>query len=154
QMSVPSRRGFRLLAGLCGLVGPVVLIASFAMNPAPPPGLSIPALATWAAPREASLLLGGWMQGIGSLLMVIFCLALVEISGSANGFAGRLTQLAAGTILAVSLIEVTFYLAVGNAIASGDTQLGLVSSGLIKAVQHVFLIAPALLIPLGVVLAH
>jgi hypothetical protein len=145
-------RCFRLLAGLCGVVGPVILVGSFAINPAPPPGLSTAALAAWAAPRAGFLLLGGWSQGIGSLLIVIFALALVEMGGVASGFAGRLTQLAGATILAVSLLEVALYLAAGQALAARDVTLGLVSAGLIKAVQHVFLIAPAVLLPLGFVI--
>jgi hypothetical protein len=138
----------RWFIALCGIIGPIVLVGSFAMNPGPPPGLSTAALAAWAAPRVGVLFLGGWTQGIGSALIVIFALGLVELGGGA-GFAGRLTSLAGATILAVSLIEVTFYLAAGQAIASADVGLGLIAGNLIKAVQHVFLIAPALLIPLS-----
>ncbi len=141
----------RRLIGLCGVVGPVVLVGSFAMNPAPPAGLSGAALAAWAAPREGLLLVGGWTQGVGSALIVVFALGLVELGGGA-GFAGRLTGLAGATILAVSLLEVTFYLAAAQAIAAQDMTLALVASQLIKAVQHVFLIAPALLLPLGAVI--
>ena len=153
-MSRGDDRWFRILAGLCGVVGPIVLVASFVMNPAPPPGLAPGALAAWVRPREGLLLLGGWMQGIGSLLIVIFAFAVVELGGAASGFAGKLAQLAGAVILAVSLVEVTFYLAVGQAIATGDVALGLISGGLIKAVQHVFLIAPALLIPVGLVILN
>jgi hypothetical protein len=144
----------RLFAGLCGIFGPLILVGSFAMNPAPPTGLSAAALAAWAAPRAGLLLLGGWTQGIGSLLIVIFTLALVEMGGARSGFAGRLTQLASATILAVSLLEVAFYLAAAQAVVANDAMLGLVSGGLIKAVQHVFLIAPAVLLPLGVVILN
>jgi hypothetical protein len=52
----------------------------------------------------------------------------------------------------VSLAEITFYLAAVQAVESGDTASGLASDNLIRAVQHVFLIAPALLLPLGFVL--
>jgi len=148
----PAEKRLRRFASLCGIVGPVILIGSFAINPGPPPGLSASALAAWAAPRAGLMMLGGWTQGIGSLLIVIFALALVELGGPAVGFAGRLTGLAGGVILMVSLVEVAFYLAAAQAIVAGDLTLGLVSSGLIKAVQHVFLIAPALLLPLGLVI--
>jgi len=138
----------RSLIAVCGVAGPLILVASFRMNPAPPAGLATAALAAWAAAHIGALLVGGWMQGIGSALIVIFALGLVELGGDA-GFAGRLTGLAGATILAVSLLEITFYLAVAQAIAVGDTVLGLVAGGLIKATQHVFLVAPALLLPLG-----
>ena len=108
----------------------------------------------WAAPREGLILFGGWTQGIGSLLTVLFALALVHAGGDASGFAGTVTKLASATILAVSLIEVTFYLAGARALATGDKALGLTSTELIKAVQDVFLIAPAVLIPLGFVIAR
>ncbi|MDB5483327.1 MAG: hypothetical protein JWO83_4380 [Caulobacteraceae bacterium] len=151
-MTMTERNWSRTLAGLCGIVGPVMLVASFAINPSPPAGLAPAELAAWAEPRAGLMLLGGGMQGIGSLLIVIFALALVQLSGAADGFVGCLTHLAGGTILVVSLIEVAFYLAAAQAIASGDITLALVSGGLIRAAEHVFLIAPSLLIPLGLVL--
>jgi hypothetical protein len=142
---------FRSVAGLCGLAGSLLLVGSFRMNPAPPPGMGTAALAAWAAPHEGLILLGGWAQGIGSLLIVIFALAVAELGGDASPFGRRLTMLAGATILMVSLMEIVFYLAAARAIATKDLLLGMVADGLIRAVQHVFLIAPALLLPLGVV---
>jgi hypothetical protein len=147
----PEHR-LRLAAAVCGVLGPAILVSSFAMNPSPPPGLSAAALAAWAAPREGFLLAGGWTQGIGSLLIVVFALLLVELGHAGAGLLGRLTLLAGAAIMSVSLVEITFYLAAGHAVAAGDVTLGLIAGGLIKAVQHVFLIAPALLLPLGVVI--
>jgi hypothetical protein len=83
---------------------------------------------------------------------VLFALALVDLAGAMHRLAGWITLLAGATILMVSLVEVTFYLGVVQAAEIGDTASGLASSNLIKAVQHVFLIAPALLLPLGFVL--
>ena len=151
-MKTWSGRSFRLAVAACGVLGPAILIGSFAMNPGPPPGLSTAALEAWAAPRLGLLLVGGWTQGLGSLLIVLFALAVVEIADAAASFVGRVAFLSGATILGVSLVEITFYLAAGQAVANGDTTLGLIAGGLIKAVQHVFLIAPALLLPLGVVI--
>ena len=141
----------RLFVALCGGVGPIVLTASFVMNPSPPAGLTTAQLVAWAAPRAGILLIGGWTQGIGSALVVIFALGLVELGGGA-GLAGRVSGLAGAVILAVSLVEVTFYLAAAQSILTGDTALGLIANGLTNAVHHVFLIAPALLLPLGAVI--
>ena len=141
-----------VLAAACGIVGTVTLIGSFVINPAPPAGLSNGQLAEWAVQHHTTIVLGGWLQGIGSLLTVLFALALVHLAGATHRFAGWATLLAGGTILLVSLVEITFYLAAAEAVVTGDVATGTMSNALIKAVQHVFLIAPALLVPLGAVL--
>jgi hypothetical protein len=141
-----------MLAAACGIVGTVTLIGSFAINPAPPDGLTTAQLADWAIRHHTTLVLGGWLQGIGSLLTVLFALALVFLAGATHRFAGWVTLLSGSAILFVSLVEITFYLAAAEAAATGDAATGTISNALIKAVQHVFLIAPALLLPLGAVL--
>ena len=141
-----------LLAAASGVVGTVTLIGSFAINPAPPAGLTTAQLVDWAVQHHTAVVLGGWLQGTGSLLTVLFALALVHLAGATHRFAGWASLLAGGTILLVSLVEVTFYLAAAEAAVTGDVATAAISNALIKAVQHVFLIAPALLLPLGAVL--
>jgi hypothetical protein len=102
--------------------------------------------------HHTTIVLGGWLQGIGSLLTVLFALALVHLAGATHRFAGWATLLAGAAILLVSLVEVTFYLAAAEAAVDGDVPTGTIANALIKAVQHVFLIAPALLLPVGAVL--
>jgi|SRR5579859_7736472 len=149
-MTMTKRSWARALAGVCGIAGPVILVASLAMHPSPPTCLAPAALAAWAEPRTGFLLLDGAMHGVGSLLIVIFALALVRLSGGAHGFMGWLTQFVGGTILMISLIEVTFYLTAAPTIASGDTASDLISDGVDRAMQHL-LALPALLFPLAVV---
>jgi hypothetical protein len=143
---------FRLLAALCGIIGPVTLVGSFLINPAPPADASVAQLREFAHRHHSTIVLGAWLQGMGSLLIVIFALALVHLAGATNWLSGWMTLLAGATILMVSLVEITFYLGAVQGAASGDEASGLASDNLRKAVQHVFLIAPALLLPLGVVL--
>ena len=145
-------RRAHILAALCGMLGPVTLVSSFVINPAPPATATIEQLRSFAIQHQTTIVLGGWLQGIGSLLIVLFSLGIVHFAGATHRLAGWATLLAGATILVVSLVEVTFYLAAARAAIAGDITTGLVSNALIKAVQHVFLIAPALLIPLGVVL--
>ena len=139
-------------AGLCGILGAVALVSSFIMNPAPPADLSLAQLRDFAIQHHNGIVLGAWLQGMGSLLLVLFAIALVHLAGATNQFAGWITLLAGATILMVSLVEISFYLGAVNAAEAGDLTSGTVSNALIKAVQHVFLIAPALLLPLGAVL--
>jgi len=147
-----STKMSHVLTALCGIVGTITLVTSFVINPAPPPGLTISQLADWATAHRTLILLGGWLQGMGSLLTVIFVFALVHLAGAAQRFVGWVTFLAGVSILMVSLIEITFYISAVQATLSGDATAGTISTGLIKATQHIFLIAPALLLPLGVVI--
>ena len=141
-----------VLTALCGVLGTLALIGSFRLNPGPPNGLTTAQLISWASQHHTTIVLGGWLQGIGSLLTVLFALALVHLAGATHRFAGWATLLAGSAILLVSLIEVTFYLAGAEAAATGDVVTGVIANAFIKAIQHVFLIAPALLLPLGAVL--
>ena len=142
----------RIVAGICGILGAVALVSSFLMNRAPPAGFSVAQLRDFATEHHNSIVFGAWLQGIGSMLLVLFAIALVHLAGATHQFAGWITLLAGATILMVSLVEITFYLGAVQSAEIGDLTSGAVSNALIKAVQHVFLIAPALLLPLGVVL--
>jgi hypothetical protein len=142
----------RLAAGLCGILGAVTLVSSFVINPAPPANFTLAQLRDFAVQHHNSMIVGAWLQGIGSLLLALFTIALIHLAGATHQFAGWVTLLAGTTILMVSLVEVTFYLAAVQAAESADFTSGIVSNALIKAVQHVFLIAPALLLPVGAVL--
>jgi len=141
-----------VLAGACGVVGAVMLGASFAINPAPPANATVAQLTDFAIRHHNVIVFGSWLQGTGSLLLVLFALALVHLSGAVNTYAGWVTMLSGAILLMVSLVEVAFYLGAVEAGISGDVNTGLTSNTLIKEVQHLFLIAPALLLPLGFVL--
>jgi hypothetical protein len=147
-----SERFLRLLAALCGLLGVAALVASFAINPGPPPGATVAEVVGFANQHRTTILLGAWLQGIGSLLNVLFVLALVYLAGARGRFAGWLTLLAGATVLMVSLVEVTGYLVYAQAAAHDDPTGAMIGTSLTEAAQHVFLIAPALLLPLGAVL--
>lgn len=147
-----SPRLAQLLTALCGMAGTITLIGSFIINPAPPPGYTVAQLADFANQHSFTIIMGGWLQGIGSLLTVLFAMALVHLAGANNRFVGWAAFLSGAALLIVSLVEVALYLTAVQAVASGDAMLGALSNSLIKGVQHVFLIAPALLLPLGIVI--
>jgi hypothetical protein len=142
----------RIVAGLCGILGAAALVSSFIMNPAPPADFSLAQLRDFAVQHYNDIVFGAWLQRIGSILLVLFAIALVHLARATHQFAGWITLPAGTTILMVSLVEITFYLGAVDAAEAGDLTSGTVSNALIKAVQHVFLIAPALLLPLGAVL--
>ena len=104
----------RIAIGAIGIVGPLVLVSSFVIDSAPPADIAVAQLRDFAIEHHATITLGGWLQGIGSLLLVIFAISLVELSGAMHRLAGWFALLAGTTILMVSLVEVTFYLERGR----------------------------------------
>lgn len=144
----------RIALALVGLVGVVVLSASFAINPGPPAGASIPQIVAWGRQHETLIEAGAWMQVVGSFLQLVFILGILYITGAIRRFAGLITASAVVLIMGVSLVESSFYLSAIAGGVSGDLTMLSVSLNLIKAIQHAYSIipAPALDACLGVVL--
>jgi hypothetical protein len=131
RASVPTADGpevsarWRLLAGAAGFVGAAALGAA-------------------------------WLEGAGTALYVIFVLALVHLAGARAGLAGRITTLAAAVVLAVSLIYDLTLIAIAQSAALGGRQAttALVAYGFFAAAEHLFLLAPPLFLPLGLILVR
>jgi hypothetical protein len=144
-------RRFRILSGLSGIIGVVLLITSFAINVGPPPGATYQELVKFAQQNHALVLWGAWLQAVGPVLIVVFAFALVHLAGAAQRLAGSMTFFGATILMIVSLMEVTFYL---SALSPDPITMPSISLKLISAVQHLYFIvaAPALFLPLGIVL--
>jgi hypothetical protein len=146
---------WRLLAGAAGLTGAAALAASFTVLPAPP-ALTAPlaVLTSYVASHHYAMLAAAWLEGTGTLLYVIFVLALVHLAGPRSGLAGRVTGLAAAVVLAVSLVYDLMLIAIAQSATFGGrlAATALVAYGLFAAAEHLFLLAPPLLLPLGLIL--
>lgn len=153
-LAAVSRRWI-LLASVSGFAGAAALGVSFGMIPSPPP-LSgpVPALIRYAAGHQHALKLAAWLEGSGTLLYVIFALALVHLAGEVAGLAGRIATMAAAAVLAVSLVYDMTVIAIAQSAAVGGPQAttAVAAYGLFAAVEHVFLLAPPLLLPLGLIM--
>jgi hypothetical protein len=139
------------LSGICGIIGVFMLVVSFNINPGPPAGASYEQLVSFGHQYYASILWGAWLQTIGPFLIIIFAFSLVILSQAAQTLAGWMVFFGAGILMTISLIEITFYIAV----LFKDPPLGsLIGLNIIYAVQHLYFIigAPALFIPLGLIL--
>jgi hypothetical protein len=163
EQTVPGRAAsgpavsaqWRWLAGAAGFAGAAALGASFGVLPPPPP-LTAPtaALTRYAASHHHTMLAAAWLEGTGTLLYVIFVLALVHLVGARAGLAGRITTVACAAVLGVSLVYDVMLIAIAQSAALGgrQTTTALVAYGLFAAAEHVFLLAPPLLLPLGLIL--
>jgi len=150
---VPAR--WTLLAATAGLAGAAALGASFGLLPHPPP-LTAPlaALTRYATTHHHTLLAAAWLDGTGTLLQVIFVLALAHLAGTRAGLAGRITTVACTAVLGVSLVYDVMLIAIAQpgALGGPQTTTAVAAYGLFAAVERVFLIAPPLLLPLGLIL--
>jgi len=146
-----SKRAFCLLSGLSGVAGVILLVASFAVNPGLPAGVSDGAMSSFTQQHYAAELWGAWLQAVGPVFIVLFAFALVQLAGATNRLSGWMTLLGATTLTTVSLIEITFYL---SAMFNQPAEMPAISLKLIYAVQHLYFIvaAPSLFFPLGLVL--
>lgn len=145
------RRRFRILSGLSGIIGVVLLIMSFAINGGPPPEATYQELVKFGQQNYAKVLWGAWLQAVGPVLIVVFAFALVHLSGAAQRLSGWMTFFGATILMIVSLMEVTFYI---SALSPDPATMPSISLKLISAVQHLYFMvaAPALFLPLGIVL--
>ncbi|HEX8995429.1 MAG TPA: hypothetical protein VF812_05325 [Ktedonobacterales bacterium] len=146
-----SQRTFARLSALGGLFGVVILITSFIVNPGPPqehPTMS--QLATFGDTYHTQILVGAWMQAVGTVLCIVFALALVHLEGATTRFAGWLTLYGGTLLVTTSLIEVAFYL---SAVTGAYPTIALISMDIIHAIQRLYFIVTttAIFLPLGIV---
>jgi hypothetical protein len=142
---------FQKLSALCGVVGVVLLVTSFIINPGPGPNPTAHELAVFGTSHHATILLGGWLQAVSPFLIMAFALGSIRLVGASNSFPGQLTQIGFIVLIVVSLLEVVFYLGAAN---GEPSTAGIVSLQLIHGTQHLFSIAaaPAVFLPFAVVI--
>jgi hypothetical protein len=157
--TTPSTRRIRLLAALSGMVGIILLGLYFGVGFAIglatlPPTATLAQVVHLATQYKNLWFLGTWLQATGSMLSVIFFVALVHQAGATSRIAGMLTLLGSAVLLAVVLIEGVFTIDLAQAAANGHQLTALTSFDQMTVFNHIYPLAPAPLIflALGVVL--
>jgi hypothetical protein len=143
----PSARTFRLLVAACGLAGTLCLTVYFAA-PAftswPYAGAAPDRLAAYALAHQSLFYAGAWFQATGTLLCVVFFLAIVQLSGAGGRVAGLVVVVASASLLAIVLVEGVFLVAVPQAASSGDLATMATAFNLSNGVfLRVFALAPS-----------
>jgi hypothetical protein len=139
------------MSGCSGILGVVLLIISFNINPGPQPNATLDQLIEFRNQYYAEILWGAWLQAVAPVLIVLFAFTLVKLARASNTLSGWMTMFGAVVLMIVSLIEITFYIAA----VFMPPRIGiLIALNTIHAVQHLYFIvaAPTLFISLGVVL--
>jgi hypothetical protein len=155
-----TKQATRVLAATCGIAGVLMLSAHFLIpGNVPPDSASLARIAAFAREHHDAILLSAWLQVAGAILYVVFILAIVHLAGAANRFAGRLVALAAAILVGLTLLDSALIISVVQGAAHGQSETLRVSFDLIggpgnDAIGRAFLIAPAILLPLGFVIAQ
>jgi len=148
------KQGRVIWASFAGIVGVVVLGASFVILPAPPAvNAPVGELVGYANRHHDLLLWTAWLEAAGSILFVVFLVALAHM-GSSRGPAKLLTVLCGAAVIAVGLLYSICLIAIAESSKVGGSQLRTagVAYGMWAACEHAFLLAPPVLLPLGLAL--
>jgi hypothetical protein len=142
-----TERTFRKAAALCGIAGPIALTVYFA-TPAfsnwPYAGASPANLTAYALDHQSLFYAGAWFQATGTLLCIIFFLAIVQQAGATARLSGVLVVVSSTALLGLVLVESALLVAVPMAAASGDTATVVTTFDLSNGVfVRVFPLAPA-----------
>jgi hypothetical protein len=149
----------RILIALCGILGTILLGLYFGVGfsvglaQLPPDTTAVQVVSIGREYRNLWFL-GTWLQAIGSLLSVIFFLALVQRAGRTASVAGLLTIVGSAVLLAVVLVEGVFTIDLAQAAVSGHTTTSLASFDIMSVFTYVYPIAPApvIFLALGTIL--
>ena len=138
-------------AAVSGLVGTCMIGISFAINPGPPAGASSAQVTAFGQQYHDAILWGSWLQAVGPALIAVFTLAVVFLARATTRLAGWMTLFGTGTLMTVSLIEITGYI---GTVHTSPATMPSTSLALIHSVQHLYFIvaAPAVWLPLGLVI--
>jgi hypothetical protein len=158
---IPRDRSGRWLAG-CGVAGPILLALYFGV-PALVPHLgsltynggtpSTGRIVAVGADYHLLLSIGGWLQGTGALLCVVFLLALAHWSGNGSGLPARILVLGCAVLVGLVLAEMLFTSTWASAAVQGESSSARAAYDLMARFAQVFpIVAAPIYIALAAVL--
>jgi len=154
-----SARLSRILIALSGILGTLLLGLYFGVGfsiglAQLPPNVTMAQVVSVATQYHNLWFLGTWLQATGSLLSVVFFLALVHRAGGTTRLAGLLAILGSAVLLAVVLIEGVFTIGLAQAAVNGHPAASLTSFVIMTVFTYVYPIVPApvIFLALGTIL--
>lgn len=149
----------RILIALCGILGTILLGLYFGVGFSAglaqlPPDTAAAQVVNIGKEYRNLWFLGTWLQATGSLLSVVFFLALVQRAGRTASLAGLLTIVGSAVLLAVVLVEGVFTIDLAQAAVTGHPTTSLASFDIMSVFTYVYPIVPApvIFLALGTIL--
>ena len=154
-----STRSARILIALCGILGTILLGLYFGVGFSVglsqlPPDTPMAQVVSLGKEYRNLWFLGTWLQATGSLLSVVFFLALVDKASRIGSLAGLLVVVGSAVLLAVVLVEGVFTIDLAQAAVSGHPTTSLASFDIMSVFTYVYPIVPApvIFLALGTIL--
>jgi hypothetical protein len=132
------------LAALSGILGVLVLAVYFSQPLPIPANTSDPAdFASFGNQFHNEIMVGAWIQAIGTLLVCVFFLELVRLAGAMLRLSGLVTVFATSALWVVGLVEVAASMAIAQAAGHGHIEGAAAAFDLTDEFVHVIPIGPA-----------
>ncbi len=154
-----STQQTRIVIAICGILGTILLGLYFGVGfsvglASLPPDSTATQVVSIGKEYRNLWFLGTWLQASGSLLSVLFFLALVQKAGRVASLAGLLTILGSAVLLAVVLVEGVFTIDLAQAAVVGHSMTSLTSFDIMSVFTYVYPIVPApvIFLSLGTIL--
>jgi hypothetical protein len=142
-----TERRIVTLAAFCGIAGPLALTLYFAapaLTGWPYGGAPADQLLAYGKSHQTLFYAGAWLQATGTLLSIIFFLALVQLAGAMSRLSGLVVVVSSAALLSLVLVEAAFLVAVPQAAGAGDSATVATTFDLSNGVfVRVFPLAPA-----------
>jgi hypothetical protein len=133
-----------VLPSASGIVGVLVLAVYFSQPlPIPDHNEPVSAFAQFGIQYHNEIMVGAWIQAIGTLLVTLFFLELVRLAGAVTRLSGLTTVLSASALWVVGLVEVAASMALAQAALHGHAEGASAAFDLTDVFIHVIPIGPA-----------
>jgi hypothetical protein len=137
-------RASAIFAAGSGIIGAAVLGVYFSQPVAlPAANASVDVVNQFALHNQRALMLGGWIQAVGTLFAVVFFVGLVVIGEAAGTLAGMMTIISSAAIWIVGLVEVAGLFTVSESAQNGHPAAASVAYDITNVFVHVIPIGPA-----------
>jgi hypothetical protein len=134
------------LVAVAGFVSAVALVGHFVVA-GPPASFTTQKLLVDYALRHDAVVTGAWLDGIGSVLLVLTVVGVAQLAGAAGSFAGRILTLAGAAVVAHSLFIDSLVIGAAQIAADGSGAQAATLLQVAHAGDYVFPIANAFWAP-------
>jgi len=107
------------LVAVAGFVSALALVGHFVVA-GPPASFTTQKLLVDYALRHDAVVTGAWLDGIGSLLLILTVIGVAQLAGAAGSLAGRVLLLAGAAVVAHSLFIDSLLIAAAQIAAAGS----------------------------------